>query len=180
MITNDLLQTQLSMGAYGGAINPFNVPYTSLQTAINPTAFNPLAGLAQTGVGQAGVPNYGAIAQQQQQLQQLASILASQGVIPQVPGISSQNNPWQNQLVNPILAQQLALQAASAYAQPQYGQQFGSPFGQQYGSPFAQNPFAQPGYQLAPQSWVGQAGPFGGQQLPGQIHPHHLAGRGLY
>jgi len=170
MIPNDLLQTQLSMGAYAGGMNPFNSPYTSLQTAINPTAFNPFVGVAQTGT-----PNYGAIAQQQQQLQQLASILASQGAIPQLAGVLSQNNPWQNPLVNPILAQQLALQAASAYAQPQ--------FGQQYNSPFAQNPFAQTGYQLAPQSWVGQAGPFGAQQLPGQIHPlhlQHLAGRAIY
>jgi hypothetical protein len=176
MIPNDLLQTQLSMGAYAGGMNPFNSPYTSLQTAINPAAINPFVGVAQTGV-----PNYGAIAQQQQ-LQQLASILASQGAIPQLAGVLSQNNPWQNPLVNPILAQQLALQAVSAYAQPQFGQ-LGSPFGQQYNSPFAQNPFAQTGYQLAPQSWVGQAGPFGAQPLPGQIHPlhlQHLAGRAIY
>lgn len=169
MINNDLLQTQLSMGGYAGGMNPFNSPYASLQTAMNPAVFtppvfNPFAGAAQTGA-----PNYGAIAQQQQQLQQLqqlASILASQGAIPQ------QNNPWQNPQVNPILAQQLALQAAAAYAQPQYGQ-FGSPFGQPFNSPLAQNPFAQTGYPLAPQSWVGQ----------GQIHPlhlQHLAGRAIY
>src|ERR1700722_20025912 len=121
MMTHDPLQTQLSMGAYSGAINPFGSPY----------ALNPFAGVAQQnypGVqqGYGGVPNYGAIAQQQQhlqqqlqQLQQLASILAAQAAIPQ-PGIA-QTNPWQaqpnvfqnpslgqNPQVNPILAQQLA------------------------------------------------------------------------
>jgi len=207
MITNDQLQTQLSLGAYAGATNPFGLPYTTLQTAINPGQFNPFAGVAQTGgispfgqQGYAGIPNYGAIAQQQQlqqlqqqlqQLQQLASILASQAAIPP----AGQMNPWQSQaqpnvfqnpllgqnpLVNPMLAQQLALQAGSIYGQPQYGQ-IGSPFGQQNAppfaqTPFAQTPFAQGGYPLAPQSWVGQ-------QLPGQMHPHllsQLAGRGLY
>jgi len=209
MFANDLLQSQLSLGAYSGATNPFSSPYT-----INAAAFNPLANPWQTNPLQigpqtggisafgtpGGAPNYGAIAQQLQQqqqlqqLQQLASILASQGAIPQLFGVSPQNNPWQNQqqpnvfqnpLVNPFVAQQLALQAGSVYGQPQYMQpqygQLGSVFGQQSGSPFAQTPFnqapfAQGGYQLAPQSWVGQ-------QIPGQIHPHHLsqlAARGLY
>jgi len=243
MITNDPLQAQLSMGAYSGAINPFGVPVTALQTAMNPTAFNPYSGVAQTmgispygpqGVQQGfGVPNPGAIAQQQQQLQQLqqiqqlqqlqqlASILASQGAVPQLFGIAPQVNPLQNQLqqnpfqqnqlqqgvlqnllaqnpfVNPIVAQQLALQAVSQLGQPQFGQsqlgqtwpvypqvgQIGSVFGQQTGLPYGQTPFAQAGYQLAPQSWVGQAGLFGGQQVPGQIQAHHLSqlgGRGLY
>jgi len=141
--------------------------------------------------GYGGIPNYGAIAQPQQlqqlqqiqqqvqQLQQLASILAAQSGIPQPFG---QTIPWQSPqqpnvfqnplsgqspLVNPMLAQQLALQAASIYGQPQFGQA---------GSPFAQSPFAQGGYPLAPQSWVGQ-------QVPGPIHSHHLsqlAARGLY
>ncbi|HEX4227073.1 MAG TPA: hypothetical protein VHZ07_00270 [Bryobacteraceae bacterium] len=61
----------------------------------------------------------------------------------------------------------------------QYGQQFGSPFGQsgsqygqQTGSPFGQmgSPYGQIGSQLAPQSWIGQGGPFGGQQF-GQGNP---------
>jgi hypothetical protein len=183
MTINDLLQAQSSLGTYG-TMNPFTAPYGSLQqtafnpqAAINPAAFNPPVGVAQTGV-----PNYSAIAQQQQ-LQQLAAILAAQGAIPQVFGGSAQNNPWQNPLVNPILAQQLAQQAASAYGQPPYAQ-IGPAFGQQNNLPFAQMPFAQTGYQLAPQSWVGQAGPFGGQPIPGQIHPHQLqhllAARALY
>lgn len=193
MITNDPLQTQLSLGAYAGAINPFGLPYTTLQTAINPVQFNPFAGVGQTGgispFGQqayAGIPNYGAIAQQQQlqqqlqqlqqlqqqqQLQQLASILASQGGIPQ---LLAQTTPWQtnvlqnpliaagfqNPMLNPLVAQQLALQSGSVYGQPQFGQV----------------PFAQGGFPLAPQSWVGQ-------QVPGQIHQHHLSqlsARGLY
>lgn len=203
MFTNDLLQSQLSMGAYGGAISPFNSPYTTPQTAVNPAAFNPVAGIAQNGgispFGQQGYyggnPNYALLAQQQQQLQQqlqqlqqLAAVLASQGAVPQIQGASPQSNPWQNPqqsnafqnpafqnpliaaslqnpLVNSILAQQLALQGAQVYGQPQFGQ-----------APFPQAPFVGVGYQLAPQSWVGQ-------QIPGQIHPHHLqqlAARGLY
>jgi hypothetical protein len=55
------------------------------------------------------------------------------------------------------------------YGQPglPYGPQI-SPFAQ-IGSPFAQHglPYGQFGSPLAPQSWVGQGGPFGG----GQIHP---------
>ncbi len=173
MFGNDLLQSQLSLGAYSGAMNPYTA---SLQSA------NPFAGVAQSwavspfaqqGYGQqgyGGIPNYAAIAQQQQlqqqlqqlqqiqQLQALASILASQqGGNPQM---FAQNNPFQmqqqpnvlqNPLLNPILAQQLAQQQ--------------NPFGQQ-------NPFTQSPFQLAPQSWVGQ-----------QIHPHHLqqlTGRGIY
>jgi len=185
MFANDLLQSQLSLGAYSGAMSPFNSPWAaSLQTAINPTSVNPFAGVAQTwGIspftqpaftqqGYGAVPNYAAIAQQQQQIQQqlqqlqlqhlqqlqaLASMLSAQGANPQVFGVSQPNvlqNPLiaaslQNPLVNPILAQQLAMQ---------------------------QNPFAQSGFPLAPQSWVGQ-------QIPGQIYPHHLqqlAGRGIY
>lgn len=211
----DPLQTQLSqlsLGAYPGAVNPFGSPYQqAIQSAINPAAFNPLAGIAQNGgispfapqqfgpqqFGPQGypgaqqgygatpgvVPNYGVVAQQQQQLQQLqqlASILAAQTLaaqalsaqnpIPQMFGPAAQPTPWQNPPLNPVLAQQLAMQAVSQYAQPQIGQA---------GLPFGQTPFAQFGYPLAPQSWVGQAGQFGG----GQIHPHHLshlAARGLY
>ncbi|HWF48608.1 MAG TPA: hypothetical protein VG168_16480 [Bryobacteraceae bacterium] len=61
-----------------------------------------------------------------------------------------------------------------------YGQQSGSPFGQlgspygqqQYGSPYGQggSPYGQIGSALAPQSWIGQGGPFGGQQF-GQGNP---------
>jgi hypothetical protein len=179
---HDPQQTQLSMGAYQGAMNPLGLPNT---------------GFAQTG-GYAGIQNYGAIAQQQhqlqhqqqqllhqlQQLQQLSSMLAAQGQgigqvpVPQVFGIYGQANPWQqhqllNQnplLQNPVLAQQLAMQALAQITQSQYGQsQFGQPqFGQgQFGQPqFGQPQFGQPQYA---QSWqgnqqTGQLGsPFGQQ-----------------
>lgn len=178
MFANDL-QSQLSLGAYSGAMSPFHSPLAAaLQTAINPTAGNPFGGVAQswgaspytqspfTQQGYGGIPNYAAIAQQQQlqqqlqhlqQLQALASLISSQGANPQMYGGAQPNvlhNPLiagglQNPLLNPILAQQLAMQQ--------------------------QNPFAQTGFPLAPQSWVGQ-------QIPGQI-PHSLqqfGGRGIY
>jgi hypothetical protein len=59
---------------------------------------------------------------------------------------------------------------------PQLGQlgplgQIGSQLGQ-FGSQQGQlSPYSQIGYPLAPQSWVGQGGPFGGAQGFGQIHP---------
>jgi hypothetical protein len=74
-------------------------------------------------------------------------------------------------------------QTGSPYGQfgSPYGQQtgspfgqFGSPYGQQYGSPYGQqqfgSPYGQIGSPLAPQSWVGQGGSFGGQQF-GQGNP---------
>ena len=163
-------------------MNPFGLPLTTLQNAIG--------GISPYGQqGFAAIPNHGAIAQQQQlqQLQQLALILASQGAIPQLYGQATPGqSPLQPNLSqNPLLAQQLALQAGSVYGQPQFVQpqygQIGAPFGQQNALPFAQPGFAQAGfgqtgYPLAPQSWVGQ-------QVPGQAIPFHLsqlAGRGLY
>jgi len=158
MFANDPFQSQLSLGAYSGAMNPFTQSYAgpyagSMQTGINPL-INPLTqGVSQFGQqGYSGVPNYGApnyqaLVQQQQiqeqirqqvqqiqQLQALASILASQ-----------QGSPFQNQL---------------SQVQPWQAQQG-------YGA--LQNPLINP--LLAPQSWVGQ-----------QFSPHHhqLAGRGIY
>jgi hypothetical protein len=227
-------QTDPTLGAYAGMANPFSLPYTAMQTSVtNPATFNPLAsalgvgGLSQLGqTGYAGIPNYGNIHPQQLQL---ASLLTSQGSIPQVFGQSPwQNpyavqNPWitgglqnplltaalQQPLLNPILAQQFGLQPMQPYSPYQqigqgspFGQQ-GLPFGQQgspYGqiglpfgqqsSPYAQqgSPYGQIGLPLAPQSWVGQAGPFGGGQGFGQIHPllaqqllaQQLGARGLH
>jgi hypothetical protein len=93
-------------------------------------------------------------------------------------------------LNHPLIAAGLHQAALGSYGQPQFGlqqhspyQQFGqmgspfgqmgSPFGQQTGSPFGQmgSPFGQAGYPLAPQSWIGQGGPFGGGQGIGQINP---------
>jgi hypothetical protein len=213
MHTHDPFQTQLLMGAYSGATNPFGSPYAGLQTtgAISPfgqTQFGqPQFGQPPFGQqGYAGVPNLGAIAQQQQlqqlqqqlqqqqHLQQLASILGSHGVNQPLFGMVTHASPWQqnplvaqNPLLNPAIAQQLALQGGLPYGQwPQLGQ---SPYGpswstypqtSQIGSQFGQQPIGQggfqPGYQLAPQSWVGQPGIFGGaQQLAAQIYPHQLA-----
>jgi hypothetical protein len=91
----------------------------------------------------------------------------------------------QQPLLNPILAQQFGLQPMQPYSPYQqigqgtpFGQQVspfgqqGLPFGQQ-SSPYAQqgSPYGQIGVPLAPQSWVGQAGAFGGGQGFGQIHP---------
>jgi len=61
-------------------------------------------------------------------------------------------NPWQTGL--------FGHQQQSPYSQIGY---MGSPLGQA-------GPYSQVGYPLAPQSWVGQAGPFGGQAF-GQVHP---------
>lgn len=191
---HDPFQTQ-SYAGFGGAPNPFGSPLAALQTTINPfnpIGINPLAmgGLTlgqQNPFGQQNPllglqhPGYGgnpyAAAPQ---LQYIASILAAQA------------NPWQNQITqnpltaailqNPVLAQQIALQAAQTYLQPQstqspYGQpQYGQSwpmqqqFGQQTGTPFGQSSYGPQfgqGYQLAPQSWVGQPGPsqFGGRGL---------------
>ena|ERR1700722_4108684 len=90
---------------------------------------------------------------------------------------------------NPLLAhlaqnalfaqQQNPLLAQNPYAQnwQQLGQ-INSLMGQQTGVPFGQ--FGQGGYQLAPQSWIGQgAGQFaGGQQIPAQLA--QFAARGLF
>jgi len=106
------------------------------------------------------------------------------------------NNPLlasilQNPQLNPILAHslgsQFGYQPNAIYGQggSPYGQQTGSPFGQtpspygQFGSPFGQgspqfgqggSPYGQIGSPLAPQSWIGQGGQFGGQQF-GQGNP---------
>jgi len=159
---HDPLQTLSSYTAFAGATNPFASPYTAFQTTVNPYTVNPIGfnPLHQHGHGM--MPNYAAI----QQLQQIAATLAQQA-------LGQQGNPWQQQqaltqnpivaaiLQNPVLAQQLALQAIQQhYGQPQAGQmQFGQtwPMQQQFG-------LGQPGYQLAPQSWVGQQG-FGQQGL---------------
>lgn len=56
-----------------------------------------------------------------------------------------------------------------------FGGQAGSPFGQQFGGGFGQfgSPYSQIGspFALAPQSWIGQGGLYGGAQQFGQINP---------
>jgi hypothetical protein len=226
MINYDPLQTQSSYAAYSGAMNPFGSPYTPTQTSIhpfpfNPVTFNPQGVQAQAGIGSpfgqqnpfvqqgyAGVPNYGAIAQQQQHLQQLASLLASQlasqglahqGMIPQQQfGWPAQMVPLQNQILaqnpiaaailqNPVLAQQLALQAVAQQSQPQIGQyQSGQnwPAYQQPGSVFGGQPGVQTGMSFGqiPYAQTGiQSGyPLAPQSWVGQVGLSQPGGRGLY
>jgi hypothetical protein len=82
-----------------------------------------------------------------------------------------------------VIAASLHSQALGSYGVPQFGLQPPSLYPQiqqypqvgqypQIGSPFGQigSPFGQIGYPLAPQSWIGQGGLFGGQGF-GQAHP---------
>lgn len=88
-------------------------------------------------------------------------------------GIGIAGNPFfaglQNPTLNPLYTGQNPFQSG-LFGHPQHGQmgQIGSQVGQ-FGQ-LGQYPYAQAGYPLAPQSWVGQGGPYGGGQY-GQIHP---------
>jgi len=202
MMTYDPFQNYSQVGQYYGMPAPISLQYATPQTsAMNPAAAqNPFAanmGIPQfspnipitNGLPQVGQPVYPGIPQgvvnpQQQQQQQQLQLAAA---IPQLFGAS----PWaialQNQLLtaalhNPLLSAGLQNQPMNpmlAASVSPFGQQIGwqhqphSPF-QQNISPFQQNvsPFGQGGFPLAPQSWVGQAGQFGGGQAFGQqINP---------
>jgi hypothetical protein len=191
-------QTDPTLGAYAGFANPFTMPFTGMQTAgINP-ALNPLAAIQGSVFAQAGSPQLGP--QGYTGVSNYPGLHPQQLAALQNPWIpTGLQNPWlsvalQNPLLNPILAQQLlssglafGLQPHSPYQQiGAYGQQLSpyaqQPFGQQ---PFAQQPFAQQGLPygqaaspfgqlgspLTPQTFVGQAGPYGAGQPLGQIHP---------
>jgi hypothetical protein len=190
MMTYDPFQNYSQVGQYYGMPAPISLQYATPQTsAMNPAAAqNPFAanfGIPQlspnvsvnTGFPQIGQPVYqgipqGGINPQQQQLQLAAAI-------PQLFGAS----PWAIALQNQLLAAALhnpmlsgGLQNPSLNAVSPFGQQTG--WQQQPHSPFQQNisPFGQGGFPLAPQSWVGQGGQFGGGQAFGQqIHPLLLA-----
>jgi hypothetical protein len=174
---HDPFQTYATMGTpYGGSpygtpygtLNPVGLPYNAQQPFSNPlSSIHPLAaatlGLSQnvnpiTGIPQAGQQGFGLHPAQ----------LASQAIIPQLLGI----NPLAA-LQNPIVAALLSHPLIAAGLQSQLGQQPQySQFGQAGGSPFGQNGAAAGiGYPLAPQSWIGQPGQFGGGQAYGQIHP---------
>jgi hypothetical protein len=75
----------------------------------------------------------------------------------------------QNPALNPMYATQNPWQGGGLFGHQQH-----SPYSQ-FGHIASQlgqaGPYGQVGYPLAPQSWVGQAGPFGGGQAFGQVHP---------
>jgi hypothetical protein len=156
---------------------PIGIQPPSLQyPGINPATLNPLLGLAQPGQT-GGIPQVSPYGQNPgqgfihpQQLQ-LAALLASQAIF--------QNPVLASLLSNPLVAASLHSQALGSPGVPQGGwqQQFYPQPGQypqvyQMGSPFGQTglPFGQAAYPLAPQSWIGQGGPFGGGQGFGPIH----------
>lgn len=171
---HDPFQTYATLGAYSGIGNPFQTPFTSMQgSAFNPTAaWNPLTGYQQQ-LGYGGSQFNPHTAYLQNPLL-LAGLQHNIGYNPILQQLAAQH------LAQQIIAQQVAAQqlAAQQLASqhgglfPQVGQiGFGgqgqgmSPYGQ-FGSPFGQI-----GTQLAPQSWVGQAGQLG----VGQTNPVLLA-----
>lgn len=98
-------------------------------------------------------------------------------------GMAGMQNPFLSLLLNPVLAQQLALQASQ-----QQPYQMQNPFQQHnpyqqggIGSPFAQ--YGQFGSQLPPQTWIGQQGlgqqGIGQQGLGQQGFGQGLTGQGL-
>ncbi len=186
---HDPFQNYSTVGNYPGMISPSNFPYTSLQpSSINPMAgVNPAALLGMGGPSQiaqqlqtaailAGLQNpflqaamqnpfiNGGLQNPYQQASWGNPLLAIGLGNPFLSGL-------QNPMLNPIYAGQNPWQQGGLFAQQQHlpysqhysqlghiGSQLGQ-FGQQLGSPYGQ-----PGYPLAPQSWVGQGGPFGGGQ----------------
>ena len=166
---HDPFQTYATLGAYSGIGNPFQTPFTSMQgSAFNPTAaWNPLTGYQH----QAG---YGGL-QFNPQTAYLQNPLLLAGLQPNIGYNPILQHLAAHQLAQQIIAQQMSAQQLVAHQgglYPQVGQiGFG---GQGQGlSPYGQlgSPFGQIGTQLAPQSWVGQAGQFG----VGQTNPILLA-----
>ncbi|HTA43064.1 MAG TPA: hypothetical protein VK789_11495 [Bryobacteraceae bacterium] len=162
---HDPFQTYATLGAYSGIGNPFQNPFSSMQ--FNPTqAWNPLTAYQQQ-------PGYGGINPQTAHLQNpllQAGLQHNIGYNPILQQLAAyqlaQHIVAQQVAAQQVAAQQLAAQQGGLF--PQVGQiGFGgqgqglSPYGQ-FGSPFGQI-----GTQLAPQSWVGQAGQLGiGQNNP--------------
>lgn len=157
----DPFQTYATLGAYSGVGNPFQNPFTSMQ--FNPaTAWNPLTAYQQQ-------PGYSGI-QFNPQAAYLQNPLLSAGLQHNIGYNPILQQLAAHQLAQQIIAQQIAAQQAGLLQQVGQigfgGQGQGlSPYGQ-FGSPFGQM-----GTQLAPQSWVGQAGQLG----IGQTNPILLA-----
>ena len=147
-MTHDPFQTYM----HYGVPSPLGLQYPSQQpSAINPivAALNAILALSPVaqgaGIPQAGPSPYGMNPTQSfinpQQLQQV-SLLALQN-----PLLASV-------LSNPLIASALHSQAPGPYGAPQFGLQSPSPYPQP----------GQMGFPLAPQSWIGQGGLFGGAQ----------------
>jgi hypothetical protein len=174
---HDPFQNYASLGSYYGMPTPIGLPYlAALQASTMGLPSIPQMG----GIPQTGQQGYAQQPWQQQQpygQQQLygqqpfgqnpgpglvgphlhlASALSSLGL--QHPLLASL-------LSNPLIAAGLYPSALGSYTGPQFGLQPNSQMGQ-IGSQFGQAP-----YPLAPQSWVGQGGLFGGGQGFGAIHP---------
>ena len=185
-MTYDPFQTYSAIGA--GVTNPLQSPYMAA-SQINPIALQQLA--ATAGIGGAGiVPQHLQHQLHQQQLQQLqqlqlAQILAARAGIPQLMAGSPWTNPlaagFENPLMNPLLAQQFGGQQGFQANPYQVNPYQVNPY---QVNPYQHTPqmgFGQLGQGLAPQTWVGQPGQFGGQ-IPGQVHPlvaQQLAARGF-
>jgi hypothetical protein len=144
-MTYDPIHTYSALGGYSGIQNPYLTPYASL---LNP-ALNPLAGISQLaqgiGIPQAGQSPFGGL---QQGFPQQQGISPFGGLNPLAMQLH-QNPLILAALQNPWLAAQIGLPQLQQLQQ----QQVPYPQTGQFG-----NPFAQTGYPLAPQSWVGQVG----------------------
>jgi hypothetical protein len=172
---HDPFQNYATLGQVYGIPTQIGLQHPALQAGINPiAALNPLLALSQ--LTQAGIPQqvgqtlYGQNPlqqgfinpqqqlQQQQQLQlQLASLVATNPVLAA------------SLLNNPLVAASLHAQGQGLYGVPQFVQQQPGLYpqiGQQIGQ--MGSPFAQVGYPLAPQSWIGQGAQFGPGQAFGQ------------
>lgn len=183
-MTYDPFQTYAALGPYTGIGNPFQTPFTSMQTsATNPAAaWNPLIanGFSQSvspgQQGYPGMPIANGIGQAWQ--------ITPQTALWQNPLLQTgfQNGYAQSPFVHPLAAQHAAYHlAAQQLAQHLLAQQFAAQqlAAQQLGmqtllgnqqngmySPLGQigmggqsiSPLGQTGVPLAPQSWVGPAG----------------------
>jgi len=150
---HDPFQTYATLGSYYGL--PYGGPQVSGINPMNPSSINPFGGIQQAGQSPFGQPpGQSPLGPQQFQLAQALAF-----------------HPAIQQALASLLNNQLL---AGGLHQGAYGQQFGvqqqSPWGlqSQMGSPFGQigSPFGHLS-PLAPQSWIGQSGPFAGGAYAG-------------
>jgi hypothetical protein len=178
-MTHDLMQTYAALSGYPGVTTPFGSPYAGLQGAgigMNPLAFSPFG-----QQGYAGIPGYGANYPQQQfgpqqQFNPLQNPIVQQVVQQALLHAALQNPILHNPLLqNPLLQNPLLLQhLQNPLVNPLQAQLQAHWVAQQTA------PWAQGGYPLAPQTYLGQGGQFGGGIGYGQVHPlSQLVGRGI-